>query len=90
VRGEVACPEGMTATVCLDVRIKNYGESAGNGFCRLLGHEMTPEEGEITVEGPRVELRDFGPGAILERILPWTKERPRRGFSGFCEPGLST
>jgi len=86
--GETPCPEGVAATLCLRVRITNRGDQAGDGSCRLRGHVTTEAGHDRAVFGPGITLTDFAGRTHIEKVLPWRKERPEGGFSGYCEPGF--
>jgi hypothetical protein len=90
IRGEVACPEGSGGTICLRIRIKNWGNVRGSGSCQVLGQTTAPEGGDASIPGPRFELTDVAPGAVVHEIAVWTGERPSGGFRGLCDPGLES
>ena len=87
---EVGCPVGVVATTCLEVRITNIGESAGNGYCRPRGHETGPNGEDKAVFGERIDVTNLAPGAKFTTTVAWTKPIPdSRAFIGDCVPGPS-
>jgi hypothetical protein len=84
---EVPCPEAVDATICLRVKVSNFGNESGPGACHLrstsdAGEEMDILGGELPIEG-------LTPGSDLVSTVGWTGPLPDPpDFVGYCEPGL--
>lgn len=86
---EVPCPASLGATLCEEARIKNIGDEAGDGSCRLRAHETTTDGEDRAVFGEPTEVTGVAPGAESAVILPWSKPKPTDPFTVDCEPGPS-
>jgi hypothetical protein len=85
---QVTCGSEISATTCLRVRVTNRGNRPGDGYCRPRATESGPN-GEKSVWGERLSLRDVAPNEAVTATLAWTKPLPSPPrFGGYCEPGL--
>jgi hypothetical protein len=87
---EVSCPNSTTASLCEEARIRNVGEAAGEGTCRLRAGETTTDGQDRAVFGDTVAFAEVATGAEVTVDLTWTQPRPTSPFTVECLPGLQS
>jgi len=89
VHGQVRCPIGVTATVCVRVTVTNRG-LAGDGTCTLYTDHTGPNGQDEGRAGPRLPLVGVASGVSVEKVLAWTGALPATPFffRGLCDPGM--
>jgi hypothetical protein len=78
----VPCPQGVEATRCFDLRIRNIGGAEGSGSCRLWGDLKNGS----SVPGEILTFDNIAPGKSLTHSGVW-KDKPTDFYRGLCNPG---
>ena len=77
---------GCREDVCVVARLQNMGDRSGSGSCQLLATQGTAN-GNVSVEGPVMELPVVDPGQTVTRRVRWRAPVPRGNLRLLCEPG---